>query len=121
MDDNGHESAGQEFARWLKPGGCIVLLLIFIAVLAVCLVSGKNPIPGYKPPQTSEYYSQHLDELQTELEENVFPVIGGVNESHVQDGKLYVTLEGSTFAVTRSAILRYYDENLFVFVDSADK
>ena len=97
------------------------MLLISVVVTVMCFISGGPPIKGYKPPHDTQYYSQHLDELQTELEDNVFPVIGGVNESHVKNGKLYVTIEGATFSVTRSAILYYYDESLFEFVDSSEK
>ena len=121
MEQKQHESAGQEFVRWLKPGGCILVLLISVVVTVMCFISGGPPIKGYKPPHDTQYYSQHLDELRTELEDNVFPVIGGVNESHVKNGKLYVTIEGATFSVTRSAILYYYDESLFEFVDSSEK
>lgn len=119
MDENGHESAGQEFARWLRPAGCVFVLILAVLALVICFTHGKDPIPGYKPPQTSEYYSRHMDELQAELEENVFPIIGGVEKSEIDGGKLTVTLDSGTFAVTRSAILRYYDVSLFEFVDNA--
>jgi len=121
MEEKNRESAGQEFVRWLRPGGCALILIIMVLMLVTCFISGKKPIPGYTPPQTSEYYAAHLDELQTELEEHVFPVIGGVEESRVDDGKLEVSIGVSDYVTTRAAILRYYDENLFEFVETANK
>lgn len=120
MEEKNTESAGQEFVRWLRPGGCILLIVIAVLVIAMCFISGQDPIPGYAPPQSSEYYAEHLDELKTELETNVFPIIGGVLDCSVQGDKLNVTLEASGFAVTRSAILRYYDIALFEFVSNTE-
>ena len=109
------ETAGMQFARAVKPTGCILLLLILLGVLYLCFTSGTDPIPEYEAPQGTEYYSDHLDELQAELQEHVFPKLDGAEESRVENGKLTVVLENDSFAVSRSAILRYYDEKLFDF------
>ena len=109
------ETAGMQFARAVKPAGCILLLLILLGVLYLCFTSGTDPIPGYEAPQGTEYYGDHLDELQAELQEHVFPKLDGDEESRVENGKLTVVLENDSFAVSRSAILRYYDEKLFDF------
>ena len=121
MEEKNRESAGQEFVRWLRPGGCILFLLVGVLMLVVCFGSGKAPIPGYTPPQTSAYYAAHLDELRTELETNVFPIIGGVEESRVDGDKLAVTLNSASSVATRAAILRYYDESLFEFAETENK
>ena len=121
MEEKNRESAGQEFVRWLRPGGCVLFLLVGVLMLVVCFGSGKAPISGYAPPQTSAYYAAHLDELQTELETNVFPVIGGVEESRVDGDKLAVTLDSASSVATRAAILRYYDESLFEFAETENK
>lgn len=109
------ETAGMQFARAVKPAGCILLLLILLGVLYLCFTSGTDPIPGYEAPQGTAYYSEHLDELQTELQENIFPQLDGEEDSRVEGGKLTVILENDFYAVSRSAILRYYDESLFNF------
>ena len=40
------ETAGMQFARAVKPAGCILLLLILLGVLYLCFTSGADPIPG---------------------------------------------------------------------------
>jgi hypothetical protein len=78
-------------------------------------------LAGYSAPQTSEYYSEHPEELESELEQNVFPALKGVGSCEAtKDGKLRITLEGSDYAVARSAILHYYDSSLFEFVTPSD-
>lgn len=114
------ETAGMQFARAVKPAGCILILLILIGVLYLCFTSGTDPIPGYEAPQDTAYYSGHLEQLQTELQDNVFPKLEGEEESRIEDGRLTVVLENDSFAVSRSAILRYFDESLFEF-QRADK
>ena len=42
------ETAGMQFARAVKPTGCILLLLILLGVLYLCFTSGTDPIPGYE-------------------------------------------------------------------------
>ena len=81
------ETAGMQFARAVKPAGCILLLLILLGVLYLCFTSGTDPIPGYEAPQGTEYYSDHLNELQSELQEHVFPKLDGYKESRVKNGQ----------------------------------
>ena len=109
------ETAGQQFARAVKPGGCVLLFLILIGVLHICFTSGKDPIPGYEAPRDTAYYAQHLEELKTELETNVFPNLDGIEGSEVEDDHLKIQIQDDTFAVSRAAILRYYDLSLFEF------
>ncbi len=107
---------GEEFIKKIRPAGCVLFIVLAVLVAAVCLTAGRDPIKGYEAPQTSEYYSQHLDELREELEANVFPQLDGVAGSRIGDGVLIVELDTNSFAVTRSALLRYYDESLFELV-----
>lgn len=109
------ETAGMQFARAVKPAGCIFLLLILVGVLYLCFTTGTDPIPGYEAPQETEYYQSHLEQLQTELLEHVFPELEGVCGSEIVDGHVKIILENDSFAVTRSAILRYFDESLLEF------
>lgn len=119
MDGRNRESAGQEFVRWLGPTGCVIMLTVFVLMLATCFLSGRAPIPGYTPPQSSEYYAAHLDELKTELEKNVFSVMGGVEESRIDGGKLVITISAPDLDTTKAAVLRYYDAGLFEFVEDS--
>ena len=111
---------GQEFVKKIKPFGSFLFLLLFVLFLLTCFTSGKNPIPGYKAPHESSYYSQNektLTELKTELENNVFPNLKGIKNCSISEGKLVVTIDNENFAISRSAILQYYDQNLFEFVN----
>jgi hypothetical protein len=117
-------SPGQEIVKWLKPAGCALVLLLTALAMFLLFTVGKDPVKDYVPPQTSEYYSAHPEELKSELEQNVFPALSGVQDCVVTDGgKLRITLTGDDYAVARSAILRYYDQALFEFVvpDNRDK
>lgn len=107
---------GEEFIKKIRPAGCVLFIALAVLVAAVCLTAGRDPIRGYEAPQTDEYYAQHLDELQAELEANVFPHLEGVIGSSIGDGILIIELDTNSFAVTRSAILYYYDESLFELV-----
>lgn len=107
---------GQEIVKWLKPAGCALVLFITALAMILLFTAGRDPVKGYIPPQTSEYYSAHPEELKSELEQNVFPALSGVQDCEVTDGgKLRITLIGDDYAVARSAILRYYDKELFEF------
>ena len=110
---------GQEFVKKIKPFGSFLFLLVFVLFLLTCFTSGKNPIPGYKAPHESSYYSQNektLAELKTELNANVFPKLNGISNCSISEGKLIVVIEDESFAISRSAILRYYDKDLFEFL-----
>jgi hypothetical protein len=93
--------AGQEFVKKIGAAGCILFLVLAILVAAVCVTAGKDPIPGY----------------EAELEANVFPRLEGVMDSYVEDGRLVVVISRDNFAVSRAAILRYFDKSLFEFVE----
>lgn len=107
---------GEEFVKRIRPIGCAMFLILAILTSAVCVTAGRDPIKGYEAPEDMEYYAQNLQELQVELQANVFPKLDGVLDSRVDDGVLIVEIDSSYFAVTRSAILRYYDEGLFEMV-----
>lgn len=111
---------GQEFVKWLKPAGAALFLVVAVLVTWICLTAGQDPIPGYEPPQSSEYYAQHLDELKEELERNVIPKLEGEAFCEASGDKLIVTLTAGNFAVTRSAIIQYFDPELFEFIDGRE-
>ncbi len=120
LPERGEEKKPMQSGQWLwknlKPFGCILCLVIMVLTVAICLTSGRNPIPGYEPPFESEYYAQHTEELTAELEENVFPHLEGILFWENDDGIITVTLAEESFAASRSAILRYFDAELFEFV-----
>lgn len=109
-------TAGQQFVRAIRPAGCALFLVLAVLVAAVCLTSGRNPIPGYAPPQTAEYYAGNPEALAAELEESVFPALPEYDmAAQVTDGAVTVTIDSDHFVVGRAAVLRYFDEPLITF------
>ncbi len=110
-------TAGQQFVKNIRPAGCALFLILAVLVTAVCLTSGRDPIPGYEPPQTMEYYAGDPEALAAELEENVFPALPDYDMAvGVEGGTVTVTIDSDHFVVGRAAILRYFDEDLILFV-----
>ena len=110
------KTAGQQFVKSIRPAGCALFLLLAVLVAAVCLTSGRNPIPGYEPPQTAAYYAEHPDSLAAELSENVFPALPEYDMTAAVTGDtVTVTIDSDHFVVGRAAILRYFDESLVTF------
>ena len=108
-------TAGEDFIRKIRPIGCACFIILAILVTIICFTAGKDPIKGYSAPQSTEYYAGHLEELKAELEENVFPNIDGVAGCEIDGSVVAVYLEKDDLAVSRSAILRYFDKSLFDF------
>lgn len=108
-------TAGQSFVKNIRPAGCALFLLLAVLVTAICLTSGRDPVPGYEPPQTMEYYAANPEALASELETNVLPYLEYEMSVSVTGGTVTVTVEDENFVAGRAAVLRYFDESLFVF------
>ena len=110
------DTAGQAFVKTIRPAGMALFLLVAVLVTWICLTSGRDPIPGYAPPETTEFYAAHPDELVTELETNVFPALPEYTMSaEALDGAVAVTVDSDHFVAARAALLRYFDGSLFDF------
>lgn len=108
-------TAGQEFVKMLRPAGCIIFLIVFVAFLVLCFTAGGAPIEGYSVPHDSDYYAEHMDELKTELEANVFPQLEGIEGCEKNGDTLTVTIDGASFDESSEAITHYYRADLFNF------
>lgn len=109
------ENPGVEIVRWLRPAGCVLVLLISVLMLVFCFTQGRDPIPGYEPPHDAAYYVQHLPELAEELNTHVLPEVDETASAAVDGSTVTVWIDAQRLAVTRAAVLRYYDASLFVF------
>ena len=110
------DTAGQDFVKRIRPAGCVLFIALAVLVTAICLTSGRNPIPGYKAPETTEYYAAHPEELAAELEENVFPALPDYDmTAAAENNAVTVTVDSDHFVVGRAALLRYFDESLLNF------
>ncbi len=115
-DNTPRETAGEQFVKRIRPAGAALFLLLAVLVTAVCLTSGRDPIPGYAAPETTEYYAAHTDELAAELEASVFPCLPDYSLTAEAAGDtVTITVESGNFAAARAAILRYFDQSLFIF------
>ena len=108
-------TAGQEFVKMLRPAGCVIFLLIFVAFLVMCFTAGGAPIDGYSVPHDSDYYAEHLDEFKAELEANVFPHLEGIDGCEITGDTLTVTIDSPSFDESSQAITHYYRDELFIF------
>lgn len=109
------EHPGAQIVRWLRPAGCVLVLLLGVLMVVVCLTQGRDPVPGYAAPHDTAYYAQHLDELARELNENVLPQVDETASAAVEGQTVTVTMASERLATTRAAVLRYFDSSLFVF------
>lgn len=108
-------TAGQSFVRSIRPAGCALFLIVAVLVGAVCLTAGRDPIPGYTPPERASYEND-LPQLVSVLTEQVFPALPEYEMTAAVTGEtVTVTVEQGNFAAARSAILRYFPEDLIIF------
>ena len=111
-----HATAGQAFIQRIGPAGMALFLILAVLVTAICLTSGRDPIPDYAAPETTEYYAAHPDALAAELEANVFPALPEYAMSaEALENAVAVTIDSDHFVAGRAALLRYCDESLFDF------
>lgn len=108
-------TAGQSFVKSIRPAGCALFLIVAVLVAAVCLTAGRDPIPGYTPPERASYEND-LPALAAVLTEQVFPQLPEYDMTAAVTGDaVTVTVEEGNFAAARAAILRYFPEDLIIF------
>ena len=75
---------GNDIIKTLKPFGCALVIICFVAFLGICFTSGgDHELPGYTAPAVAD-----AAELLCELEANVLPQLEGVTACYEQDGKV---------------------------------
>ncbi len=108
-------TAGQAFVKSIRPAGCALFLIVAVLVAAVCFTAGRDPIPGYTPPERASYEND-LPTLASVLTEQVFPQLPEYGLTAAVTGDtVTVTVERGNFAAARSAILRYFPQDLINF------
>lgn len=110
------ETAGQQFVKAIRPLGAALFLIAAVLVTMICLTSGRDPIPGYSPPETTQFYTEHPEILAAELEENVFPFLPDYQLSaSVSETSVIVFVDSDSYVKARAAILQYFDVSLITF------
>lgn len=109
---------GQQFAKWLKPAGCVAVLVFTVIATALMFTARGTPVEGYEPAESGEYYSERPEDLLSELETNLLPKIEAPDvELDLSDGVIHVTGPGEQLHTARLAIIHYYDGDMFVFTE----
>ena len=113
------ETAGQQFVKSIRPVGMALFLIVAALVTLLCLKSGADPIPGYKAPESTEFYAQNPDALVRELETNIFPALPeyGMTAEAGSDG-VTVYIDSGHYVKGRAAVLQYFSVKLFTFIET---
>lgn len=106
--------AMNQFLKKIGPVGSALFLGIFVLYLAMCFTQGKDELKDYDPPRDGAYYQMHLGELQRELEENVAPILPGIEDVEWKEGDstVTVTVEESRFFPVRRSLHRHFPAEL---------
>ncbi len=107
---------GEEFIKKIRPAGAALFLILGVLMVLVCFTAGRDPIRGYKAPESTEYYAAHPEELLAELETNVFPHVEGIVSAGANEHTVTIGIASDKYVITRAALLRYFDETLLELV-----
>ena len=105
----------------LKPIGVVLILGFSVLFVVMCLTLDLGVPERYTPVHSAEYYAEsaeHLEELEAELAEHVFPSVRGLGEHYV-DGeklKLIVSVEEEYYDMAVAALSRDISPELIEFV-----
>lgn len=109
-------SAGEEFIKWIRPAGAVLVISLFILVTFMLFTAKGAPVDGYTPSESAEYYSEHLDELCDEINDRLIPKMELSDvTAEVTDGKIAVSGEYENVWRLRFAVIHYFNEDLFIF------
>ena len=110
---------GASFVKKIGFVGCAVFVLLFVVFMVFCF-STKAPLEGYKAEHDTEYYSEHLDELKTELETKLFPRLSGIEDCSLTGDKLTVVISSESFDESYKIIKHYYSLELLNIEKSSE-
>ena len=109
-----YETPGQQWAQRLGVIGGILVLLFSLVFVLTMLMAGPEKL-DYTPAHDTAYYMQNMDELQAELEQEVFPHVEGIESCELVDDKLVISIRQSKFIETRAVIIDLFARELFLF------
>ncbi len=108
-------SAGQDFIKKIGPWGCALFLALFILTTVLCFTAGSNPIKGYEPPQSRDYYAANPDVLIAELEQTVFPQLPYDMTAGMVGDQVTVRIAADDLVMGRAALLQLFGHDLLAF------
>ncbi len=110
-------TAGQQFVKAIKPLGSAIFLIVLALFIVLAFSSGRGTVldvGDYTPPQGLG--ADAPEALCAELAENLLPRLPGDNNCYVNQGRLYVELDGARFKDCRATILHYYPDKRIQFI-----
>ncbi len=114
---------GESFVKWIRPAGCVIVLLFSVVFTVMLFTSKGTPVAGYTAPESSEYYSGHITELADEIEASLVPLLDVDAENvtvYTDDGRVVIISDETELNKIRFAAIYYYDEELFEFIESGE-
>ncbi len=109
---------GKQFVKWLRPAGCAAVLILTVLATVLLFTAKGAPVEGYEPAESAEYYAGHVDELLTEIENDLLPRLDAPGvELALSDGVIAVTGPKQALHTVRLAIIHYFDKDLFEFTE----
>lgn len=118
-EDKTKQPSGDYLWRVLKPGGCVLVLVLMVVLLIFCFTKKGDPVSDYAPAQSVEYYAAHSEELANELEENLLKFFPGA-QCREADGLVLVSAPEETLARLKSVLAEHFDESLFIFENASE-
>ncbi len=122
-DENGGEALrepetnGQWLYRVLKPGGCVVVVVLAVFMILFCLTKKPSLLKDYTPLCTADEYISNPAVLASELRERVFPILPGEESCSETDGGLIIGLHHNEFLSSRAEILNHFPGSIITFED----
>ncbi len=108
-------AAGQDFVKKIGPWGCALFLGLFVLTTLLCFTAGSDPIPGYEPPESTEYYAAHPEALIEELEQEVFPQLSYDMSVGMVGDQVTVYIAADDLVMGRAALLQTFGHDLLQF------
>ncbi len=110
-------TAGQQFVKAIKPLGSAIFLILLALFIVLAFTSGRGTVldvGDYAPPAGLD--PRDPEALRAELAENLLPRLPGDGSCYVNQGKLFVELDGAHFKDCRATILHYYPDKSIQFI-----
>ncbi len=101
----------------IKPLGAVLILFLAALALITCFTADMGVPDRYESLHDAEYYRQSrgsMEELKSELEENVFPQLDGIVKYYVnQNNVLHIDVSKKSYGKVTGVLYRDFDRDLF--------
>lgn len=113
-EDKSKQNSRDYLWRVLKPGGCVLVLVLMAVLLIFCFTHKSDPVSDYAPAQSAEYYSAHPGELAGELTERLLVYFPGAR-CQAEGGHVVISAGAETLERLKPVLIGHFDESIFIF------